>query len=324
LKRLSESGIIQYIRGEFGENSSRVIKGIGDDAAVFRAGEYPVITTIDLLMERVHFNLEYFSAADLGHKSLAVNLSDLAAMGAEPRWCFLAMALRKDLTEEFIKEFFRGMKDLLDRHSVELLGGDITGTKKDVCVCITLIGEGVGPILNRDAARPGHDVYLTGYTGLSAAGLQLLLNSPPEEMPWMELLRKNHLRPEPQLEKGRSIARQNPDGAMIDISDGVVLDMTHICEESKVGALIYTDSLPVAPELSAFCRWEGSDPLKYMLHGGEDFQLLFTAPKQLRSKLEADYLRIGEITPHSCEVELVTKEGKTPTKHAGFNHFEIK
>jgi len=298
------------------------VLGVGDDAALIAVSAgYELAASTDMLVEGVHFFPDVDAEA-LGHKVLAVNLSDLAAMGAIPKWAMLSLALPA-ADPDWIERFARGFFALADRHDVDLIGGDTTRGPRNLCVQI--MGEvEAGRALRRDGAKAGDDVWVSGHLGDAAAALahrkgELTLRGPAlahcmARMDW----------PVPRVELGRGLLGLAH--AAIDVSDGLVADLGHICERSGVGASVAFESLPCSPELMSL---RGYDPVvRALLAGGDDYELCFTAPRDRRTDIEALSGRhgvalslVGTIVP-GAGVDVRDAQGRALTpKEAGFDHF---
>lgn len=332
LKDIGEFGFIERIRRGCLIRPERVVRGIGDDAAAFRTdGRLLSLITTDLLVERVHFLREAISGRDLGYKSLAVNLSDIAAMGGRAREAFVSIAIPEDCELDYLDDIFRGMKALAARYAVNILGGDTTGSFTDLIINIAVYGDvPETEILRRDTARPGDAIFTTGCLGDSRAGLHLILDRTPADTPELESLRAAHLRPEPHLSEGRLLASIGGVRAAIDVSDGLSSDLAHILEESKVGARIRAEQLPISDSLRHYCRRFAKSPVEYALSGGEDYVLLITAAAERSADVAAAFATafgrplhaIGEITD-SMAMELVGPDATTtPIAPSGWDHFK--
>jgi len=333
LKEIGEFGFIKKISHGCLIRPDTIIKGIGDDAAAFiTESDYLTLITTDLLVERIHFLREAISGFDLGYKSLAVNLSDIAAMGGTAREAFVSIAIPGDCQLDYLEEIYNGIKNLAARFNVNVLGGDTTSSRMDLIINIVVHGiVSKEELLCRDAARPGDIIFATGFLGNSRAGLHLVLNKIAADTKALKLLLKSHLVPEPHLREGRFLARQPGIHAAIDTSDGLSSDLGHIVEESRVGARIFADKIPVSEELKDFCTRFGFDTIDYALAGGEDYNLLCTiAPesagqvaKAFENEFNRPLFKIGEITAEK-QIALVYPDAKTkfviPT---GWDHFRI-
>src|SRR5215471_16928625 len=314
---MNEFEFLDRLRRQTGSrhHSPRLLTGIGDDASVI--SEYAnrdLIVTTDLLVEGVDFYPDATPARLLGHKALAVSLSDIAAMGARPFWTFLSIGMPRERWEDQFKdEFFGGYLALADHFGVTLSGGDVSETRTGIVIDSIVLGEvNSGAAVKRSGARPGDQIFVTGTLGGAAAGLKLIENgaqvsqspavasaSPDDESIQALLLRQ--LRPQPCVGWGIVLGQQELASAMIDLSDGLSSDLNHLCDESKVGALIDASAIPLDDDVKRLCGRRALDPLALALHGGEDFELLFTVAPDNVSRLPrkvdgVPISRIGEIT----------------------------
>jgi thiamine-monophosphate kinase len=266
---------------------SRVVAGIGDDCAVLRlpAGHQALVTT-DLSVEGVHFRRDWHPPDSVGHRCLARGLSDIAAMGGDPVAAFVSLALPADLPQSWVDKFFSGLLKLGSSFRVPLAGGDVAESPSGVCTDIVLVGSvPAGKALLRSGARPGDGIYVTGELGRSAAILHGLSNGRKPAPRAAE--NRPHFFPTPRLEAGRAL--RGIASAAIDISDGFSSDLAHICHESGVDALVHEHSLPRG--VHGF----DSSSLHFALHGGEDYELLFTAPPKARVPARIGKLRITRV-----------------------------
>lgn len=280
----SESEMIRAIRERAMRKRRAVAVGIGDDCAVMRprAGEEWVVTT-DLSLEGTHFLLNRHEPRSVGHRCLARGLSDVAAMGARPLAAFLSLAAPADTPQKWIDEFLSGLLALADRYQTTLAGGDISQSRSGIVADVMVIGSTKrGRAVLRSTARPNDIIYVTGTLGGSAATLDVLLAG--KEPPRSECAQR-HFFPEPRLQVGDFLAKRKLARAMIDCSDGLSTDLGHICEESGVGAILNRDLIPVAT-----CA-----ALEQALHGGEDYELIFTASPKAKIPVEIDGVPITEI-----------------------------
>jgi thiamine-monophosphate kinase len=331
-KLTGENRIIEMLQSRYSSVDRLLKKGIGDDAAVIHPGpadEYWSITT-DILAEYVDFRREWTNPACLGFKSLSVNLSDLAAMGARPRFFTVSLALPSDLSpERWSLQFYRGMAELAHSQGALLIGGDLSRSESGITVSITALGESLNrKVLYRSGGRPGHRLYVTGVLGKSAAGLQLLKAGciHPRRALQKEAVRA-HLRPEPRCAAGVWLAQSGLVSCMMDISDGLSMDLARLCRASNVGAEIDAASVPLFPQSSSW----NCDPLALALHGGEDFELLFAVPPSETENLDRSYpaafpplSRIGQLTQDRRI--MITESGKRPHTllQKGYDHFPRK
>ncbi|HEY0006780.1 MAG TPA: thiamine-phosphate kinase [Pyrinomonadaceae bacterium] len=336
LRRRSRGSAIAH-RLSLASHHSTLLSGIGDDAAVIRqkSGRELVITT-DLLVEEIDFLLERITPRLLGRRALTVSLSDVAAMGARPRWSLLSIGLPRAVWDSpFLEEFYEGYFALAERHGVTLIGGDTSRTPRRVVVDSILLGETLrGRAVLRSGARPGDHLFVTGTLGGSAAGLALLKRGAqlrPQGAGSSRLMRaseqlvRRHLAPEARVEWGALLGEERLASAMIDLSDGLSSDLAHLCRESGVGASVEAARIPLDPLINQlFLR--GLDPLRLALDGGEDFELLFSvSPRQLRRLpqtvcgIPATY--IGDVTNRAGRVMLREGARERLLRAAGFSHF---
>jgi thiamine-monophosphate kinase len=329
--RISENRILQLLEKRFKDASRFLIEGIGDDAAVIHpkgADEYWVVTT-DMLIEDVDFREGWLTASQLGHKALAVNLSDLAAMGVRPRCYAVALGLPPSVTEFWIASFYRGMTSLGSRYRAVLVGGDLSRSPSGVQVTVTAVGETRGrKYLRRSLGKPGDLLHVTGVLGKSAAGLKLLMQGVIHGRTAGERSAlRAHKSPDPRCAAGEWLASSGLVHCMMDISDGLSVDLPRLCAASGCGAEVDTAQLPLFRESR---RW-GADPLELALHGGEDFELLFAIPPDAAGRLKRLYSRrfpqithIGRLTPRRDSV-FIHESGRHRRKLQphGFDHFLV-
>ena len=325
---IGEFGLIDLLAkmtvGSPGRQSGRprLTVGIGDDAAAWPGRDRTQLATIDSLIEGIHFTPGKISWEELGWKSLAVNLSDIAAMGGVPEYALVALGLPDSTEVEDVTALYQGMIELADRHRVSLAGGD---TCKSPVVAITISVFGTAPdnILRRSAARPGDSIAVTGYLGSAAAGHAMLaddLRFSPEATAY---LREAFNKPKPRLTEGQLLVKHGIKTA-IDISDGLLADLRHICQMSHVSARLDVDKIPVHPAVGENF---GAKALELILAGGEEYELLFTgsgeAIGQVKSEILCPATIIGEITAGSPgEVSLFDSTGNpVSTNQSGWEHF---
>jgi thiamine-monophosphate kinase len=331
ISELGEFGLIELLadivsKTKDSQNPSwkRLIIGIGDDAAAWQGDSAIQLATTDSLVQDVHFDLGIFSWEDLGWKAMAANLSDIAAMGGIPKYALVLLALPGGLETDCIASLYHGMVNIANQFGVAIVGGNIAAADKAV-ITLTLFGSAEGKtILTRSAAMPGDQIAVTRYPGLSAAGLKMLQGRLNFDTETRQLLRQAHLRPIPRVKEGQALLRKGVRAA-IDISDGLIADLAHICKASKVGACIREDSLPVHPAIKSNFK---SDWPQLVLAGGEDYELLFTASSQVIAKvkqaLSCPVTVVGEITETMPgQVTVLDAAGKsTPWQQAGWEHFK--
>ena len=284
---LGEFQLIQSIPRQLVTQGLPPTVGIGDDAAVLAPSKRSqVVISTDLLVEEIHFTRKTATFFDIGYKAAAANLSDLAAMGATPTGIFVSIALPPSLTPHDWQEFYRGLTAPCRPLKVRLLGGDTSSSPNSLFIGITIIGQ-VHPahILTRKGAKIGDHIYVSGTLGDSTAGLSYLkkFNRPPKPSilsKAMTFLVQRHLRPTPRILLGQLLASQPYASAAMDLSDGLSGDLRHLCQQSRVGALIFSKHIPMSEPLQRYAKRVGTNPLDWSLHGGEDYELLFTIPPQ--------------------------------------------
>lgn len=276
-EQLDEFAIIDLFGGAFPSSAAGLPLGIGDDASIVDLGSGQVLAvSCDLLVEDIHFELDTTPASDLGFKALAVNLSDLAAMGAEPLLAWLMVALPENTSQRFLEDFNRGLVECARRYRVVLAGGDTSASPRGLTVGLTVAGRGrEGRLVTRSGGRVGDVVVLGKPIGAAAAGLALVQGRISLNEAQARAARQALLRPRPQVELGRLLAEQGLARAMIDVSDGVVQDLGHVCRASGCGAIIDVEQLPLATPVADCARQLGCDPVEFALSGGEDYSLLF-------------------------------------------------
>ena len=270
---LAEKSLIARIRRQT-INQRGILTGIGDDCAVLRIppGHETLLTT-DFSLEGVHFRHNWHPAESVGHRCLTRGLSDIAAMGGQPIAAFLSLAVPRNLPQKWVDEFIRGLLTLARKFHVGLAGGDTAESPGGVLADIIVLGSvPKGTAILRSGARPGDRVYVSGHLGGSAGALQRMLDKPKRKLHPRHFSR--HFFPEPRIELGRSLREKNIASAMIDISDGLSTDLTHLCEESGVGAQVQAEAIPLA----SIGKPSRKVDLQFALHGGDDYELLFTAP----------------------------------------------
>ncbi len=331
VSELGEFGLIRLISGIIDKTKDpkdtswqKLLIGIGDDAAAWKCDGSAQLATTDSLIQDIHFDLNFYTWEELGWKSLAVNLSDIAAMGGAPQYTLVSLALPGEMETDCISRLYHGMVEVGNQFGVAIVGGNISSANK-VMINITVLGTLKGKnALARSAARVGDQIAITGYTGLAAAGLRMLRQNLNFDKETSRLLREAHLKPVPRVKEGQALLRHGVRDA-IDISDGLIADLSHICEASKVSARIRQDLVPIHPSLQTYFK---KDCQQLALSGGEDYELLFTATsrviERVRKVLSCPVTVIGEITEGTpAQVKLVDAAGKSvPLQQAGWEHFK--
>jgi thiamine-monophosphate kinase len=330
LHEIGEFGFIDRISAKFKHLLLPEFLGIGDDCAIipYNEKEDYVITT-DLLIEDIHFLKTRITPEQLGYKSLAVNLSDIAAMGAEPVGSFLSIGIPADTEVEYLDTVMKGYHELSQKYQVPLLGGDTTKSKKYLTINVVVVGKcRKGTARLRSMAQNSDTICVTGFLGDSACGLEILLHHLPETINNLKLIQSHHL-PNPHLREGQWLAEHTEIHAMIDVSDGISSDLMHILKASDKSAVIELDKIPVSDTLRRVTLAEGWDLDKLITSGGEDYVLLFTLKagtfepinRAFKAAFDRNLTQIGKITMGEPGINW-TKNGKQHSlDHSGFNHF---
>lgn len=292
---VGEFGVISRLRQRFGEAGVGVVRGIGDDTAALQVTPgHLLLATTDAAVEGVHFIRASTTPRALGRRVLAVNLSDVAAMGGIPRWALISFSLPGSTPIQFVDELAEGFGEEAARYQVGIVGGNLARSPERMVLDLTLLGEGEpGRVVYRTGAKAGDRVLVTGTLGDAAAGLAILLGQAPADVPGADTLIARQQIPTPRVEAGQAIAHSGMATAMIDLSDGLAADLGHLAEDNRLGAIALADSLPLSPALDALARASGHDPLAWALHGGEDYELLLTAPPDCAADLIATLATIG-------------------------------
>jgi thiamine-monophosphate kinase len=335
LRQLGEPALLEKIRARFPSDSASILTGIGDDTAVLKPAPGKTLVTTDMMVEGVHFDLSRTTPQQLGEKIISVNVSDIYAMGGTPQFALLALAAPPATDVSFVDRLLRGLRTALRRYGAHLVGGDVSASPKGLVLSATLLGTATAPV-TRAGARPGDFICVSGPLGDAACGLQILkrlknpvdftkgVRGPEGPLPWkvMKPLLKRHLLPEAR--KPGPLARRAT--AMIDISDGLLLDLSRLLTESRAGARIEEARLPLSKETRLAAGHLKLDPLHLALSGGEDYELLFTLPRGTSGRLDKLWRGdgtavIGEVT-RKRGMELLRADGKAvPLKPEGYTHF---
>jgi thiamine-monophosphate kinase len=321
---LGEFGLIELIARTVGKAKRRdLILGIGDDTAAWRTDKSIQLGTTDILIQNVHFTLDIATWRELGWKALAVNISDIAAMGGTPSFAMVSLGLPPETEVDNIVDLCRGMKEIASKFDVDIVGGNISRAPV-VIIDVSLIGKASGTLLTRSEAAPGDQIAVTGYLGLSAAGLKILKAKRKLDSKTTAFFREAHLRPRPRVTEGQALAQHGVKTA-IDLSDGLLGDLKHICKASNVGARVWINKLPIHPLLKSTFKKESRG---LALSGGEDYELLFTARSKiivkLRNIMSIPVTVIGEIAADKQgQVTLLDEHGKAVKwDETGWDHFK--
>lgn len=332
LREIGEFGLIEKIKQVVDTTASGdLLLGIGDDCAAFKtSGDQVLLLTTDVLIEGVHFNLDYFDFYNIGHRAMASNLSDIAAMGGSPKYALVALGLRSDLPVEAVRDLYLGMNRLAGLFQVAIIGGDTARSSDKLFVAVTIFGEASeDKLITRSGARIGDTIFVTGDLGGAQAGLKILMNGPPLNREFSKT-REKHLAPAPRIDESKFLVSEYDIHSMIDISDGLSSEIHHICRGSGMGAVLFEQSIPIDLETKQVADTFADEALDYALEGGEDFELLFTAPgavaaelsRGFRDRFGYDCTAIGEIKDASTGVVLAFPDGRHKTlTPASYDHF---
>lgn len=313
---MGEFGLIDMVSSFFPVPDG--VTGIGDDCAVLpQIGGMDTLVSTDMLVEGTHFLFEDISPYQLGWKSAAVNISDIAAMGGRPSATFLSLAIPASLPVKWTEEFIRGYRDVSAKYACPLLGGDTVSSADKICINVTVLGTCAhGTAVKRSSAKVGDLICVTGPLGDSACGLKVILDGAGRGADAAVLVER-HYRPVPRVEEGLQIASLDGVHSMMDISDGIGSDLGHILKLSGVGAEISLSEIPLSEELERVCAVNGWDPYDFAVSGGEDYELLFTIDPACEGQLAVPHYVIGRITAGTGIVWL----GGGGKSYRGYSHF---
>jgi thiamine-monophosphate kinase len=329
----TEDQLVQAIRKVLSGDAPGVVVGVGDDAAVVEPGRHQGILTTDLLIDGVHFEVDRILPHDLGHKAITVNVSDVAAMGGGPRFGVASLGLSRGVEAAWVMELCGGMREAADEYGMALVGGD-TSRADRVTISVTVYGEvAKGKAVTRAGARPGDRLVVTGSLGAAAGGLRLAAGTRAEVRGRLSTEAGRTAvsalqRPVARVGEGQELARAGAT-AMMDLSDGLALDLHRLCRESEVGARVWLDRVPVAPVLHDLAASLDVDPLDLALHGGEDYELLAALPpaavdpalRRLGERFGTSLQEVGEITERDSGVVAVGPRGERSLEARGWDHF---
>lgn len=319
---LGEFELIRRIKEKFFIAKKNII-GIGDDCAVIKSGNKYLLYTVDSMVENIHFNMKFsMKWSDVGYKSVVRAISDIAAMGGIPEYVLIALSLRKDIKENELKNLISGIETAVEEYEVIVLGGDVTSSKV-VSIVVAVIGSMKNTPILRSGAKISDDIYITGYTGLSSCGLYCLKNGIKAKD--LDVFIESYQKPKARIDCGRKIVSYV--NSMIDISDGLIGDLQHILEDSKVGAILEKDLIPVHNSFYQLKRVSKRKIYDFIMNGGDDYELLFTAPKKYRKEIEKisnelniKITRIGTIIKKGLYIK--ENNGIMPLKSKSYEHFK--
>ncbi|MEK6598970.1 MAG: thiamine-phosphate kinase [Deltaproteobacteria bacterium] len=335
IKELGELGLVKKLTEQFAPGHPRVVKGIGDDASVtIQDDSQYLLCTTDTLVEDIHFSLQYTPYYNLGRKAVSISLSDIAAMGGTPMFLFTSIILPPATPIDFINLLYKGIKEKALEFDVALIGGNTSASSDKIIINTTILGEvPKDQVIFRKGASVGNGIYITGRLGDSSLGLKMWKKKDKKTVtdPFLKDAMLAHIDPSPRVKEGRAIAKKKLATSMIDVSDGLISDLRHIAEESRVGAQIWLKKLPLSTGLK---KWLSDHPqdIALALSGGEDYELLFTAPKgnapqidALSSELDIPITQIGEIVPEGCGITVLDEKGDIfHLATEGFEHFKTE
>ena len=329
LMHSSEDRLVSAIRKVAGVGPG-VLVGIGDDAAVVETGLGSGVLTTDVLVEGVHFSLPSILPRDLGYKAIVVNVSDIAAMAASPRYALVSLSMPSGTDESWVVELYGGMRRACDEYALSLVGGDLSRSG-ELSIAVTVAGEvAPGRAVLRSGARVGDRIVVTGALGASAGGLIVERSGDPSVIAsdWGRGLVAAHQRPVARVGEAQTLAAAGA-SAMMDISDGLALDLSRMCSESGVGARVRISEVPISPWLAQAATPLGVDPLRLALTGGEDYELLATlgasgvegAAADLRERFGVALTDVGEIVAAPGVTAVAADGTEAPLAPEGWDHF---
>jgi len=325
ISQIGEFVLIDLIKRRVFSKDKSVLVNIGDDAAVIEPSKDKLlIFTTDTLMEKVHFDLRYFTFEQIGWKAMVANLSDIAAMGGLPKFALVTIGLPQSTSVKNVISIYDGMNDIAKRYDCKIIGGDTLFSSKGILISIALLGEvEKNSLVKRTGAKTGDLICVTGDLGEAQAGLEFLKRYPHRK----PALVKKHLNPFPRINEARALVENLKITSMIDISDGLSSELFHLTEENHLGAIIYEEKIPISPNCIKAGNLLKRSPLFWALSSGEEYELLFTfgrkkLPQLEKIKEKVKVSVIGEMLEKKEGVFLMEKSGKKRAlKKIGFTHF---
>jgi len=305
---------IAEIKKRLSIDSDRITIGIGDDAAVLTPSDASQVLSVDVQVEEVHFRREYLSHEDIGYRSFVASLSDLAAMGAQPRAALISLIIPNALTDDQLFALVDGIAEAVTRYNTPVVGGNLSNGQQ-LSITTVVVGETGDNVLTRHGAKPDEIIYLTGAVGHAALGFKCLLSgNAAKGGAFVQRWR----RPSARLIQGQRLVGSA--SAAIDISDGLLQDLSHICQASKLNAQIEIETLPLEASFRRLAEELACDPMELALTGGEDYELVFTAPQN--AVFDQSYFPIGRTLPGSGEIEVLDPKGRRlDYKKHGYRHW---
>ena len=325
INQIGEFGLIDLIKKKILSKDKQVLVNIGDDAAVIKSSPNRLlIFTTDTMVERIHFDLTYFTPEEIGWKAMVANLSDIAAMGGLPKYALVTVGLPKFMRAEDVLSIYKGASKIAKRYNCKIIGGDTTLAPKDIFISIALLGEVEKELLvTRSGAKKGDLICVTGNLGEAQAGLEFLKKHGRQKLSFV----RKHLQPQPRIKEARILVKKLNVNSMIDISDGLSSELFHLTEESQLGAIIYEQNIPVSSKCLRLATLLNKKPMSWALSSGEEYELLFTVDRKDLSKIEkikkkVNISFIGEMVDKRDGVKLIQKSGaKKELNKMGFVHF---
>ncbi len=326
-ENLTESQIIELSKKYFSAKSPNIIKGIGDDTAVLKLSEGYQLFTTDMLVENTHFLLEKITPYNLGWKSIAVSISDIASMGGIPNYAILSLGLNKNIDYIWLESFYQGMADCADTYYTFVVGGDTVLSKEAIVVNVALLGASERPVY-RNNIKDGFILAITGEHGASAAGLWVLQNLKEEFSKEEKYCIDKHTRPIPRVKEASFLNLMITNLSMIDSSDSLYTSCKIFCEQSGVGLELYEEQFPVSDELKTISTKTGKTILELILYGGEDYELVVAMPEDEYQFVKEEYLKtfgvpltcIGKFNSNS-EINLNSGNTNIILQDKSFKHF---
>jgi thiamine-monophosphate kinase len=323
--KLGEFGLIDLIKQRIFSEDKQVLVNIGDDTAVLRlSSDKLLIFTTDTMVEKIHFDLSYFTFEEMGWKAMAANLSDIAAMGGSPTYGLVTIGLPKSMLAREVLSIYKGASHIAGKYGCRIIGGDTTLVPKHLFVSVALLGEADRKsLITRSGAKRGDLICVTGNLGEAQAGLEFLKAHGRKNL---SLVRK-HLKPQPRISESRVLIRRLRVNSMIDVSDGLSSDLFHLTEESRLGALIHEEHIPVSSKCLKLASLLKRSPVSWALSSGEEYELLFTVDRRDRNRIEkvkreVDITVVGEMVDREQGVRLATRSGRRrKLAKTGFAHF---
>ena len=317
------------LQNRFRGGGRGLVKGVGDDCAVTRIPSgMELLVTTDSLMEEIHFRQKDFTPNEVGQKAVAISVSDIASMGGKPLYLFVSAFIPDRFGKVQVNSLFTGIHKMARAVNVTVAGGNLSSSEKLLVIDMTVLGTvRKGQAVYRSGAKPGDGIYVTGTIGDSTLGLSILNSKNPGWKKKYGSLVKRHKLPTPRLKEGAALSKMNLVSSMIDISDGLVLDLSRLMEASKTGAKVHLEQIPFSEKAGAFVSENRKASMEQLITGGEDYELLFAVPTKNERKLEklgrtlkTSFHRIGEVTNQKGKIKVFRKGKLLHFKKQGWVH----